>query len=204
MNKEITINFGRLNTKDDSKHKYHVELDVEITDRNGYDEFSVSGYVYGTNRNDMLLGGQCLDEIDKYFSEDLKHQGTYAFFSKIRYYWKKYHLSGLHAGTKDQEGYLRMYHPNLAFATDYDECCKVLKRAGLYEVELEKKNEYGIEVPKGKNTVKYKFGTNWLRWGIPKETFKEINLIIDKGINEKGNKANVDASKIADLFTNKL
>ena len=145
-----------------------VEIDIELRDRvnnrtgETYKEFSVTGSIWNHIHTDIYCGGQCLDTIAKYIKGNEEFDFVYDM-------WKKYHLNGLHAGTRQQEdalkqavaeGKLKSYGAN-----NYTESCEYLKSIGLYEVEV--------------NGQPYKYGSGWLHENIPEEDLERIEYFIE-------------------------
>lgn len=114
---------------------------------------SICGCLWNATHTDIVIGGQCLDELNKFSS--LKCN---PLFKKLYRLWKLYHLNDMHAGTVKQEQALNNYcDPNRYYS--YDEQCKYLESIGLL-------------VDDG-----YKYGSSWLYWPIPDEDLKEIESL---------------------------
>lgn len=65
-----------------------IELEVCLTDRNGYPEFTACGSVWNHIHTDIVAGGQCLDEIIERFPR-FKNSTLYSTIFDL---WQKYHL----------------------------------------------------------------------------------------------------------------
>ena len=98
--------------------KHRVILDVEITNRNKYPEFTISGRVAGS-------GGQCQDSIKPRTDAQ----------TILLHLWDKWHLNGTHAGTPEQEEAIEQWE-KAGNKYDYTEACEHLKTINLYEVKL--------------------------------------------------------------------
>ncbi len=122
--------------------KAHIELEFE----NG--NLSICGDL--VQRNDMVMGGQCLDELKELIQDET--------FDKLYRLWKLYHLNDMHAGTVKQEEALREAGLT-GWASNYSECCQYLDKVGLL-------------IDDG-----YKFGTGWLKREIPEEDVKIIQSL---------------------------
>lgn len=105
---------------DADKHRAIIEL--EITDRNGYPEFTASGSYLNS-------GGQCLDQIKP------RTQAQ----RKLIYLWENYHLNGMSAGTKEQDEAIKKWQADNKY--DFGKACEYLKSIGLYEVKHPKTGE---------------------------------------------------------------
>lgn len=149
-----TIKFGKIDFYGRGRRINEVDLDVELRDTDKGPEFSVCGDVWNGRRTDIVCGGQCLDDLKEFL-------GGNGLFEKIHRLWKAYHLNGMHTGTPEQENWLKAHR---TWRSDYDKDCECLKKAGLYEVDLDGK--------------KYRYGTAWLYWPIPAEDLAEIREIL--------------------------
>lgn len=142
-----------------------VTIEVELKDTKKGEVFSASGKVWTESGSDIVMGGQCLDELAQY--ESISNNET---FKLIYDMWEKHHLNNLHAGTVEQEEALEkaVIDGNLSSynASSYKECCEYLKSIGLYEVEY-----------KGQP---FKYGYGWLFREIPQEDLKKIEALLKK------------------------
>ena len=109
--------------------------------------------VWNSKRTDILMGGQCLDDLFPYLKNN-------KLFLEIYRLWNLYHLNDLHAGTKKQEEFLKKHHIK-NWANKYDETCEFL-------------NKNNMLYDKG-----VKFGTTWHYWNIPKKDLEKIKKIIE-------------------------
>ena len=122
-----TIKKRTVKFKDKEKNVVVVEL--EITNRNGYPEFTASGE-YGGGC------GQCQDSI----KPKNEHQ------EKLLTIWEEWHLNKMSSGTPEQDDILREYRksnpdkPNPKNASNYELACEILKVAGKFEVKHPKTN----------------------------------------------------------------
>jgi hypothetical protein len=92
-----------------------VVAECEITQRNGYDEFTMSGD-YGGGL------GQVFDEV----TPDGENQ------QELIDIWREWHLNGMSAGTPEQDNLLK---ENGISKSNYNACVDFLKAAGLFEVK---------------------------------------------------------------------
>lgn len=182
-----TFDFGKIAYAGDRKVNA-VEVTVELKENEqGIKTFRASANVWNSTKTDIVAGGQCLDELNKYKSlRDDKE------FSLIYEMWQKYHLNDLHAGTERQEdalkqavaeGKLEKYGAN-----NYEETCNYLQSIGLLE-----DNEYLVPKKQEDGSVKevpYKYGTGWITQEIPSSDLELIETLIsgeeyDDKIKEK-------------------
>jgi len=77
-----------------------IYLEWELKETEKGHVFSGSGSVYNEAGTDIERGGQCVDAI----AEMLPHND---FVQEFHYMWDLYHLNDMHAGTPDQEKYIR-------------------------------------------------------------------------------------------------
>jgi hypothetical protein len=112
---------------------------------------SICGELWDARHTDIVMGGQCLDEMSKL--GDLRFS---TLFKKLRRLWKLYHLNDMHAGTVKQENALDDAKKSGIKICSYDDSCKYLESIGLL-------------VDDG-----YKYGSSWLYREIPEEDLKEI------------------------------
>jgi len=90
-----TIDFGTIDYYNNGKSN-RVNISLELKEKeNGQLVFSASGEVWNARHNDIICGGQCLDELLPYFKNN-------KLFTKIYYLWKNYHLNDMHAECEHQ------------------------------------------------------------------------------------------------------
>lgn len=68
-----------------------IELEVCLTTRNGYLEFTACGSVWNHIHTDIVAGGQCLDTIIERFPRFRNN----TIYSTIFDLWNKYHLKNV-------------------------------------------------------------------------------------------------------------
>lgn len=157
MKLEKTFSFGKIAFYG-RRRINEVDVTVRLEDEGKGPVFSACADVWNARRTDIVAGGQLLDELDKF-----KYLGGDELFRKIRRLWKKHHLNDMHAGTPEQEKYLKEHR---TWRGDYDKDCALLKEAGLYEVELDGKP--------------YRYGERWLYRPIPEEDLAEIRKLLSE------------------------
>lgn len=136
-----------------------VNLPVIEVELRGIDtdkpELSIRGNIWNATHTDIVMGGQCLDEMKEL--GDLRFN---TLFKKLYRLWKLYHLNGMHAGTVKQEQALNDTRKAGIKICSYDDSCKYLESVGLLEDDG------------------YKYGSAWLYRQIPEDDYKEIlNLL---------------------------
>lgn len=166
--KEIVHSLGKIAYANGEKKNENAELVVALTTKEKmgkeYKELSVSGSVWNRNRTKLLMGGQCLDELANHFKGDEVFDFAYDM-------WSKYHLNGMNAGTITQENALKEAVKNGELdsygANNFENTCNYLKRAGLYEVEVDGKP--------------YRYGSGWLVREIPEGDLERIEYFLEHG-----------------------
>lgn len=152
---ERIIELGKIDYLKIGKKINLVTLEIELrNDEKNRPVFSVCGNVWDNRKKDILIGGQCLDELFPYFKNN-------ELFVKIYKLWKKHHLNNLHSGTKKQEKFL-IKNNIQNWANDYKKVCEFLNKNNLLY-------DKGIE-----------FGATWHYWDIPKKDLEEIIKIIEE------------------------
>lgn len=94
-----TIEFGKVAYTGKNK-SYLVTLEIELQDKAGKPVFTVSGNVWNTMHTDIVMGGQCVDDIWNEYRAQLKNPALYKQIMKL---WQKWHLNDMHAECEHQE-----------------------------------------------------------------------------------------------------
>lgn len=197
MNLSRKINFGKIDAEGRGRKINSVDLVIELrnadTDK---PEFSVCGDVWNSRHTDIVQGGQCIDSIDKFFKHDRlyklienlwknyhlndMHAGTVEQENCLKDFaseketirnelrnnaWNK---------AKIEFGYSENYFKEWQnwHSSEWDSYtvdCELLKRHGLYEVEVDGKP--------------YKYGHAWLYRAIPENDMNKIRAILDKDLS---------------------
>lgn len=89
------FNFGKFDCTGNGIKNNTIEIEVEYIQTNKGMEFSACGNVWNGNYSDIVMGGQCLDDLQQY----LKDNET---FNTLHRLWKKYHLNGMHPECEHQ------------------------------------------------------------------------------------------------------
>lgn len=183
------FDFGKVDYNCKGRKNHAVEVEMELRERGGeptfryvdgvkeytgettpkYNELSICAYVYNTKHTDCVMGGQCLDDINREFRDQLKNVELWDEIYKL---WKEYHLNGTHAGTPEQEAAIKEWeeHGN---RYDYTKACEYLKSIGKYEV-----NYTGIGVGRIFNNEPYRYGTAWLVRILPEDVEQRVIELI--------------------------
>ena len=183
---KTTFKFGKIAAMN-SRKENDAEVTVELRQRGGeptftinpktkereytgektpsYVELSICGTVWNKSHTDCVMGGQCLDSMEKY----LRHNPT---FMKLYGYWKRYHLNGMHAGTPEQEAAINEWE-TAGNRYEYTAACEELKRRGLYTV-----NYTGLTVGKRYDNEPYTYGHGWIVNELPGDVLLDIEHMI--------------------------
>ena len=173
-----TISFGKVDGYHTGKKNCEVTAEISYDERKG--TFSAVIDLWNFKHSDILMGGQCFDEIAEEFPELMNNEA----FKEVHYLWKNYHLNDFHAGTKAQESVLKEAVKNGELkaygANNYQETCSYLESKGLlydteYMVEKTDKNGETHKVP-------YKYGSGWLKEDIPEEDVDRIVSLAKDGV----------------------
>lgn len=148
--KKKTISFGKIDFYGTGRKINAADVEIELRDSKNGPELAICGNVWNARHTDIVSGGQNLDEMAKYIKS--------AKFKEIHRLWKLYHLNSMHAGTEAQDKIVNEHFKDSRY--DYDEACRVLKEAGLYE-------DNG-----------YRYGSGWLYREIPNEDLKKIEELM--------------------------
>lgn len=182
-----TFTFGKI-SYDNKRKENLVTVEVALRQRGGeetfiyengekkitgktpvYIEFSACGYIWNRLKTDVRCGGQCLDTIAKYRNQ-LEDKET---FDLIYFMWKKYHLNGMHAGTKEQEKVIEEWKAQ-GNKYDYIAICEMLKERRLYEV-----NFTGATIGKYYHNEPYRYGCGWVIQEIPVDDLLKIEHLLN-------------------------
>ena len=169
---KATINFGKINYTGTGK-RYPADVTIELLRRGEdeqrtpeYVELSICGEIWNHLHTDIVCGGQCLDEMNKYLHNN-------ATFAKIYRIWKRYHLNGMHAGTPEQEEAIEKWKAS-GNKYDYSAACEYLKSINLYEVPFT-----GKTFSKVYNGEMYKYGHGWIVEELPGDVLRLVERLID-------------------------
>ena len=170
MNKTITL--GKVDYYSNGRKDHAVEIDIRLEDGS----LGICGSIWNRRHSDILCGGQCHDEIDKYFSNNSTWQTIFSI-------WKECHLNDMQPGSPRQMLYLetiedkdrplisRKYKDKDEWSefrhdSHYDWACYELKEKGLLV------DEYYLHEGKP-----YRYGTAWLRKELPARVLKQLEEV---------------------------
>lgn len=133
------------------------EIEMELRyDENGKPELSICADLWNGRHTDIVMGGQCLDELMQFDSLSCN-----ALFRKLHRLWKLYHLNGLRAGSEKQEQALEEARNAGERLCCYEDSCKYLESIGLLD-------DNG-----------YRYGSSWLYRAIPDDDLKLIKELLN-------------------------
>ena len=84
------INFGKYAVNNPKIRNNEIVIELELRNTDKGVEFSACGDVWNAHHTDIIMGGQCIDDLMPY----LKHNKTYLTILDL---WQKYHLNGMNA-----------------------------------------------------------------------------------------------------------
>jgi len=90
-----TIEFGKIDYNGIGRKNNMVELEIELKQTDKGEEFTASAEVWNNLHTDIIMGGQCIDDIWDGYKNQLQNRKLY---QEIMDLWKKYHLNGMNAG----------------------------------------------------------------------------------------------------------
>lgn len=88
------FDFGCIDFMDSGRAVNRVTVDMEYKEDGDKKRFSVSANVWNRTRSDIIMGGQCLDEIAPYIKNPI--------YSEILRLWELYHLNDMHPECEHQ------------------------------------------------------------------------------------------------------
>lgn len=153
-----TFSFGKHAVNSERKIN-EITLEIELREnKENKPVFTASADVWNARHTDIVMGGQCLDDLMEYIGDN-------ELFREIHGLWKRNHLNGLNAGTKEQME---------CIATHKDE---INEEDGWYTKELNLLKKYNMDVVEY-NGKPYKYGTGWIYRPIPDEDLKRIKELL--------------------------
>lgn len=152
-----TITFGKIAYQ--TKRKINeVTVEMELRETEKGPEFSASCDVWNSRHTDIIMGGQCLDDVQPYMNGN-------PLFGEIVKLWKKHHLNGLNPGTPEQ----------MQFIKDHKD--EINENDGWYTKELNLLKKYNMDVVEWQGKP-FKYGTEWIYHPIPEPDLSRIKEII--------------------------
>ena len=79
-----TFNFGEFAVVNKKVKNNKITITIELKDSKKGKIFSACGNVWDGKRTDIIMGGQCIDDLGQY----LKNNKTYLTILEL---WQKYH-----------------------------------------------------------------------------------------------------------------
>lgn len=143
------FDFGKIDYCKIGRKTNSVIIKVELTDEG---VFSVSGNIWNNKKSDILCGGEIMNYLIPFLSDN-------ELFQKILNFWKKYQNNDMHAGTRKQEDALKEANI-IPFNYTYTNACEYLKSINLY-------SDNG-----------YIYGSSWLKEEIPENDLEEIKKLL--------------------------
>lgn len=157
------FDFGKIAYKGNRKIN-SVEVWIELENEDNKPVFNASAHVYNSTKTDVVLSGQCFDELSAYINNKT--------FQKIKKFWCLYHCNNLHPGTPKQEKAIRDYllrnHSAIYTPDDLKNIHHLCDLSEIYNF-LE---SIDLLVDNG-----HKYGSDFLYEPIPEDDLKEIKAL---------------------------
>ena len=154
-----TISFGKHAIWSERKIN-EVTVEIALKDTANGPEFTASADVWNSKHTDIVMGGQCFDDLKKYLWGN-------KLFREIYGLWERNHLNGTNAGTKEQMACLEAHKDEI---NELD---------GWYKKELNLLKKYNMDVVEH-NGKPYKYGTGWIYRPIPDDDLKRIKELLSE------------------------
>ena len=152
-----TISFGKIAYQ--SKNKINeVTVELELRETKEGPVFSASCDVWNSRHTDIVMGGQCLDDVQPYMDGN-------SLFGEIVDFWKKHHLNDMEPGTPEQMQCIK------------DHKDEINENDGWYTKELNLLKKYNMDVVEWQGKP-YEYGTGWIYRPIPEPDLSRIKEII--------------------------
>jgi len=159
------FNFGKIDFNGCGRRINLVTVEVNLKeDKDGKPVFTASGDVWNSRHTDIIMGGQCLDDLEE-FSKDFQNNEK-NIFGEILDLWHKWHLNDLTPGTPEQMACIKEHK---------DEIDESL---GFYEKEKALLEKYNLECVEW-NGKPYHYGTAWITRDIDPQDLKRIKALFD-------------------------
>lgn len=196
-----TYQFGKIDYYGNGRKTCLVEVEIELKPTDKGEEFTASGNVWNNLHTDIIIGGQCIDDIWDEYGTQLQNRKLY---KEIMDLWKKYHLNGMNAGCihqraekwedvllddskpKTQDNMAVWTYPkdNILQATGrkilhglHGKAYKIARKIIKINVWAGKQHKKGLLTKKCK-VCGYRYGTAWKFEEIPTEDLKRIKQLI--------------------------
>lgn len=89
--------FGKIDYNQTGIKTHLVTLEVSLKIKDKKPVFSASGNVWNTRHTDIVMGGQCIDDIYKEYHLDMTRDNA-NIYRKIMELWQRNHLNDMNAG----------------------------------------------------------------------------------------------------------
>lgn len=154
-----TFNFGKIAYSNPKRKTNLVTVKMELRqNEDGLPCFTASADVWNAHKTDIVMGGQCFDELIKF--PELKSNKKFRVIYNL---WKRNHLNDINAGTLEQTWLVNDWvEKNGQY--DYTKVCEYLKSIGKYEADH--------------NGGKYKYGHGWIYREITEDDLGIITQLL--------------------------
>lgn len=188
---ERTLQFGEVDYNKTGKQVNRIELEIKLEIKKGKPCFTASGAIWNSFYTDIIMGGQCIDDIYNDYRGQLSNRKTYEAIMAL---WERWHLNDMNAGCVHQrkEGWTDMLidsskpktQDNMRAWKSYEEIteelkttCKLCEEVKTVVVKMGKFNDGLLGKPC--STCGYKYGTAWLYEPIEVHDLREILQLLE-------------------------
>ena len=146
-----------------------VTLDVQHPERLTGASIALTGDIWNKLHTDIICGGQCDDELDKFF----KGREPWETLHGI---WHRCHLNNMKAGTPKQQAALVAHFPIMR-GDDYEKHCAYLETLGLLTVPA---SEADLFRPANSSHIgqAFTYGREWLTHPVSVEDWHTITELL--------------------------
>lgn len=189
--KKCEFEFGKIDYNNAGRKTHLVSLEMTLKVINNKPIFSATGEVWNSRHSDIVMGGQCIDDIYNEFKCQLENRKLY---ESIMTLWEKWHLNDMNAGCIHQraekwgdkliDNSKPKTQDNMRVWKSYEEVkkeiTKTCKECGSTKTETigtGKMNDGLLGKPCKK--CGYKYGTAWVYQPIDKKDLSEMCRIMN-------------------------
>ncbi len=154
--KEYRYDLGKVDYNGSGRRNCKAAITWSLEDG----RFSMCAEIWNPRETDIYCGGQCVDEVARYFPHNKRAQRMVAI-------WKEWHLNDMVAGSPAQQAHLKSLgkwkHGRDGFESYFSWALAELAKAGLQP-------DPGYM----HNGKPYSYGNAWLKRDIPADVLSEI------------------------------
>lgn len=165
-----TFNFGKVDYYGNGRKINAVEVIIVLQNIDEGYAFSACGYIWNIRHSNIVMGGQCFDEIKELLGD------SNSTFNEIYRLWKTYHLNDMHPECEHQR---ELGWPEFGRQIVEINHYNRIEYRSLYSLSPDKHPDgiLGKECP----VCGYKYGTAWKYMPIPDEDLAIIKKLLEEG-----------------------